>query len=240
LVNEDGAEVIPIGKAVGLRVVDVSFDAAGVLVTILGAEKKARGFRLDGSNFVPVTDSIMGLQQVALDRTGHFAIGTLYGPTPRSHGGLIVQGPQGTKKSLTTTRGVRTMILADVDGDGIQDLVVADGWHFRYGHDAQALLSYYPGPTYGERVDIAELVGSYTINHIAHVPRQDGGYLIVLASSQIAKIQNSSLGWTVTKIADASDQTKVSIWSSTGWFFSSKQHHWLLISDKNPQILRLP
>ena len=239
VIDRDGLTEIDLSSANPSRITDVSIGPEGVLVTILGTAKQAHAYQLIDGVIHKETASIMGLAQVALPDQAGFAIGTLYGPQPRSHGGLTLQTIGNKPRSVQTVRGIRTMMRFDVDGDTIDDLVVADGWHFRYGHEAQALLSVYPGPAYSERIAIGELAASYTINHIIPATVGKNVSLIVLGSHEIARFWRSDLGWRHETIAEADGQTQISLWSSKGSFWEASGQNWLMIAGKTPKAIQI-
>jgi hypothetical protein len=239
VLNAQGAMEVQVPSSLGQRVTDISIGPEGTLVTILGAAKKAQGFSLVGNTLSPQTTSTMGLQQVALPAPNAFAVGTLYGPEPRSHGGLEIRAADGSVRFPPTVRGIRTMILTDVDRNGVPDLVVGDGWHFRYGHEAQALLSVYPGPDFTERVAIGTLPGSYTINEIIPIQSGGGTTLIVLGSSEVAQFKRTGLGWEHERLSAADSQTQIGLWSRSGLFRLLSPDHWLLVAGTNPKMIKI-
>jgi len=240
LVSIDGNTATAIDVShLGSRITDISFAAGAPLITILGPSKKATSYTLSADTLTPRQISLMGLKQSPLAQD-QLAIGRLYGPQPRSHGGLDIVAADGSLTSRTTVRGVRTLAVADIDGDGVSDLLVADGWHFRYGHDAQALLSVYPGPEYTERVPIGEIEDSYTINRLLYVESSAGGSVIALGSHSVVQFRNTPLGWKQSRLADATEQSNIAPWSRAPTWLDSTPETWLLLSGQKPQALKIP
>jgi hypothetical protein len=219
VLNTHGAMEVQVPASVGKRITDISIGPRGTLVTILGSAKKARGFSLVGNTLTAQTESTMGLQQLALPKTNAFAVGTLYGPEPRSHGGLQIRSADGNVQFPPTVRGIRTMI--------------------RYGHEAQALLSVYPGPAFSERVAIGTLPGSYTINQVIPLANPDGTTLIVLGSSEVAQFKRTGLGWEHKRLADADGHTQIALWSRSGLLWWLRDEHWLLVAGTHPKRVKL-
>ncbi|NOY25538.1 MAG: hypothetical protein GXP62_06660 [Oligoflexia bacterium] len=131
-------------------------------------------------------------------------VGRLYGDQPKSPGDLRLVGE--TTTTIPTLRGVRALAAADLDGDGLQDYVIADGWHFAYGQQADSTVRIVPGDGSPARV-IARLDDSYTVRHLDIFTPPDGGPPVILAtaSHQIVLLQRDKLGWAPVKLATATE-----------------------------------
>jgi hypothetical protein len=154
-----------IGANKSERFSDVRIGPKGVFATRVGSDKVAIGGWIQDGSVREVTHSIMGLRQAPLS-DGSFVIGRLYGDEPRAHGGLEIHRTGQKPQRLPGLRGVRSLEIVDLDRDGQEDLLVADGWHFRYGKEAQARLVLYRGPDFSDKRLIAELDHAYTIDAI--------------------------------------------------------------------------
>ena len=122
LVSIDGNTATAIDVShLGSRITDISFATGAPLITILGESKKATSYTLSADTLTPRQISLMGLKQSPLAQD-QLAVGRLYGPQPRSHGGLDIVAADGSLTSRTTVRGVRTLAVADIDGDGVEDI----------------------------------------------------------------------------------------------------------------------
>lgn len=191
------------------RITNVDAANGRVFVTALGNNKRTVGGWWSPAGFEPVTESIMGMVQVPLG-DGRVAIGRLYGDEPKSHGRLEIRGPDGTVTPLDGVRGVRTLAAADLNADGHIDLISADGWHFRYGEQAEARLSLYLGPSFTERRMIGTLKGDYTIERI-DVVETVPPTLVVSGTSTIAKFALDGLGWTPIQLGSVSEGTVAAV-----------------------------
>lgn len=131
-------------------------------------------------------------------------VGRLYGDKPKSPGDLKLVGE--TTRTIPTLRGVRALAAADLDGDGHQDYVIADGWHFAYGQQADSTVRIVPGDGSPARV-IARLDDSYTVNHLEIFSPPDGGPPVILAtaSHQVVLLQRDALGWAPVQVATATE-----------------------------------
>jgi len=67
-------------------------------------------------------------------------VGRPYGEDTTAIGGAFVQDGE-NRIELPTFRGVSSVALGDVDGDGRTEIVVGDGWHYDYGKVARPRLA---------------------------------------------------------------------------------------------------
>ena len=134
-------------------------------------------------------------------------VGRLYGDEARSPGDLTLVGAG--PRTVPTLRGVRALAAADLDGDGQEDWLIADGWHFAYGQQADATVRLVPGDGRPARV-IARLDSSYTVNELQVGRPPGGGPAVVLAtgSHEVVLLQQDGLGWAPTPIAPAREGTR--------------------------------
>lgn len=121
---------------------------------------------------------------------GGLLVGRLYGDEPKSDGDLRLLGEP--PRATPSLRGVRTLAASDLDGDGREEWLVADGWHFAYGQQAQASLRLFPGDGSAPRV-IASLDGNYTIHAIERMTGHPA--LLLSGSSAAVLLVADPLGW---------------------------------------------
>ena len=206
IIRVDGSELtrLYIGTSKLERLTDVRIGPKGVFATRMDPDKVARGGWVQDGKFRGVTESIMGLQQAPLS-DGSIAVGRLYGDEPRTHGGLEIHHPDAPPTILPTLRGVRSLEVMDVDRDGAEDLLVADGWHFRYGQDAQARLTLYRGPDFTDKRFITEIDSAYTIDsiHAVRTPSNHPQPILITTESDSYLLLPETVGWRSEAIKQA-------------------------------------
>jgi len=195
LLSSDGLTKMDINA---FRFTDIQVVPDGVVLTVAYKDKRTQTLHVTESGTVILASSVMGLKARSLHRDGTVAIGRLYGDTPRSDGTLEIHTPDQPPREVPTVRGVRTLSLGDVDGDGHIDLLFADGWHFRYAKQAEAMLAVLPGPNFETPIRIGQIPGSYTIDSIDVV---EPGRVLAVGTSSIVLFEQASLGWTQSTVA---------------------------------------
>ncbi|NUP13633.1 MAG: hypothetical protein HOW73_46960 [Polyangiaceae bacterium] len=94
-------------------------------------------------------------------------VGRVYGDDQDADGDAFVLRPDGTRLPIPTSRGLKSLVAADLDGDGVAELLYGDGWHKSYGKLARALLTvarYEGGAFHAELID--ETPEQYAIEQI--------------------------------------------------------------------------
>jgi len=232
VLDASGLKTIAVPKAEMSRVTDLQVSTLGVFVTVLGPQKKANSYAVEKERLVPVLSSIMGLQQKKLNAKGTTAVGRLYGDEPRTHGSLEIIDALGTKRTVPTVRGVRSLTIADLNHDGINDLLVGDAWHYQYGEKAEARLAAYIGPNFDTRIDIGTIEDSYTVNQIFHFGEAPNNRVLAIGSSSAVVFQQTDLGWISTVVSQMDPRSQADVWTQNT---ATGPNHWLLISG-NPAI----
>ena len=178
----------------------------------------------------------MGLKARLLDASGTVAVGRLYGDKPRSDGGLEIHRVGAPPETIETVRGVRSLAVGDVDGDGNADLVYADGWHFRYAKKGEALLAVLPGPDFRTPIRIGQVSGSYSIDAVEVVRP---GQLLVSATSSIVLFQSTSLGWTQKTLSPRMGSGVPTVWTSAGRGLNRQVSRWVVFGNDDQPTLRI-
>lgn len=209
------------------RITDLSAFSNRVFLTMLGPKKRTVGGWWSPDGFVPVTSAIMGLSQAPLG-SGAVAVGRLYGDEPRSHGQLEIHRPDADPQVLASVRGVRDLVAADVNQDGHLDLLTSDGWHFRYGQDAEARLNAYYGPEFTEHSLIGTIPANYTINEI-QVVRARSPSVIATGNKAVFQFARDGSVWTPIQLAMVSEGSSVAI-------ASARKAAWLVVPGNPAQM----
>lgn len=94
-------------------------------------------------------------------------VARVYGDDSEADGDAFVLRTEGTRLPIPTTRGVRSLAVADLDGDGVAEVILGDGWHKSYGKLARSLLSvsrWRGGAFHTETID--EVPGQWAVEQI--------------------------------------------------------------------------
>jgi hypothetical protein len=208
--SDSGLDQLWVASGGSKRTTDLRVSAKGVYIARFGQNKQIEGGWIIDGQFEPHTRATMAMQQIPLD-DGRIVLGRLYGDEPRTHGDLRVRGVDGEDIVLPTLRGVRTLLSADVNGDSHTDLIVADGWHFRYGTDAQAHLMVLLGPDFTDRRELGLIPGEYTFNHLA-VVRGDPVRIMAQGPRQLHLFTPHEFGWRHDVIATIREGQTIALW----------------------------
>lgn len=138
------------------------------------------------------------------DTKPDIVVGRVYGDDRGIDGDAFVLAPDGTRTLIPSTRGLRSLALADGDGDGHLDVFMGDGWHQNYGQIARGLVSW---ARHGERGFTTQLVedtpGQYEVMRI--LPAHIGGALALVTqgSHYVRVFVRDGERWSGTTIAGA-------------------------------------
>jgi len=141
-----------------------------------------------------------------LDGSHHPAlvIGRIYGDARGQDGDAFLLRPDGTRVTLPTVRGVRGLVAADPDGDGRDEVFVADGWHQSYAQLARPLLTRIRAQGAGFQAEvIEELPGEYTAGKLLAADL-DGDHrpeIISVGSHYVRVFRRAGTSWVGTTVA---------------------------------------
>jgi len=202
--SKDGLDVHWTESAQRNQITDIS-----VIDNKVYLAKFANGTNIQGGwlteKFAPVVEANMAMRQHPLpENPDKIVVGRLYGDEPRSDGDLKVWNLKAQIK-IDNFRGVRALELADINGDGFSDLLVADGWHYQYAKMGQARLSLYMGPDFTDRRTVAILDDEYSINHIEL--HRNGKWILAQGTSSVYLLLQDALGWKSERIGSITETT---------------------------------
>ena len=129
------------------------------------------------------------------------------------------------------------MELADINGDGIEDILIGDSWHYRYGNSAQAALAVLLGPDFKRRIPIGTIPDSYTIQRLVVIPHSDPVKIVAMGSSSASLFVHHGVGWTQTRLTDLTPTTQASVWSIRQPPNGKGISDWLVISGNPPKAI---
>ncbi len=150
-----------------------------------------------------VLDVSLGLEQMPLgDRV---LVGRVYGDEPRSDGDLRAW-KDGAWTPLPSLRGVRSLAHGDLGRHGEQDLLVGDGWHYRYGSQAVGRVRLLHGPDWKTGRTIASFDGEFSARELAVVGQGLDAWILVTASENAHVLARDGLGWQDLLVAAVGEQ----------------------------------
>jgi len=212
------------------RITDLSAYGNRLFVTALGGGKKAIGGWWTADSFEAVTEATMGMSQQVVSAES-IAVGRIYGDAPKSNGRLELHTETGMTV-LPSRRGIRTVVTADINRDGHEDIVASDGWHFKYGEHAEARLSLYLGPDFTDYRVIGTIDGDYTINRIDVVPTAPP-VVVATGTSKVVAFTLDALGWTPITIGTTKEGAEATV-------LKAQSQYWVALPGEPVQIQELP
>jgi hypothetical protein len=139
-----------------------------------------------------------------LDHDGapDLVVGRVYGDEKGVDGDAFVLAADGTRRPIPTTRGVRSVAVADTDGDGRGEVFMGDGWHQNYGEHARGLLTW--ARSVGNKVDvqlIEDTDGQYAIEKILPATIDQRVEIVTMGNAYVRVFRYTGNTWRGTTIA---------------------------------------
>jgi hypothetical protein len=139
------------------------------------------------------------------DGKPELVVGRVYGDDKGIDGDAFVLAADGTRTKIPSTRGLRSLLALDSDGDKKAELFMGDGWHQNYGQHAHGLLTW--GRADGKGGFATELIedtpGQYEIMR-THPATIDGKLVLVTHGSQYVRVfWRAGASWKGLSIAGA-------------------------------------
>jgi hypothetical protein len=195
----------------GARTLLVAYFEDKYLVKSQLMTRDTDGWLADGAATVRMATSY-AYGDVDADGQPDVVVGRVYGDDKDKDGDAFVLRPGGVRLPIVTTRGVRGLAIADADGDGRNEIYLADGWHQNYGQNARGLLTrvrWADGAFHSELVE--DTPGQYTIWRIlpADVDGDGKPELVTLGSHYVRVYQWRGSRWRGLTIAGESRDVAV-------------------------------
>ncbi len=152
--------------------------------------------------FEPQHEVALGTRQLPTEHG--VLVGRVYGDEPRSDGDLALHSGE-ERQLLPSRRGVRALAAVDLSGDGQLELLVGDGWHYRYGTQAEARLRLLDGPGWQQARSIAAFDTEYTVREVEASGSGPQAWLLATGSAQAHLLVRDGLGWRDTVVGPVDD-----------------------------------
>ncbi|MDY0000484.1 MAG: VCBS repeat-containing protein [Polyangia bacterium] len=132
-------------------------------------------------------------------------VGRLYGDAQGTPGDAFLLEASGQRVPIAVQGGLRALASADLDGDGLAEILLGDGWAQAYRKDGRALLTQasFKGGTLGtER--IGELDGEFMIQRISAADLDGDGRpeVLALGNASLTVLRRGAAGaWAKRRLA---------------------------------------
>jgi hypothetical protein len=169
--------IVPIEKQAML----IGYYDSKFMVTSAIARHGAQGWQLERVASIRMATTY-ARGDVDGDRKPDLVVGRIYGDDKGLDGDAFVLAPDGSRKLLPTTRGLRS--LAIIGGD----VYLGDGWHQNYGEHGRGLLTRVHHDQTGFHGELVEdTAGQYAVERILPAT-VDGKQLIVALGSHYVRV----------------------------------------------------
>ncbi len=226
--DEDGASLLWEGRGPRNQVTDLRvLDGKIWLATYADRASVAGGWLEGGEHRVLLREKYAN-RQLPLGEDSAL-VGRIYGDKPKSDGDLRLMTKGSAPRVLPTLRGVRSLTAADLDGDGADELLVGDGWHYAYGQRAVARVRLLEAPRWERGRTVASFDGEYTVREIA----VSGGDILALGTGALHLLRRDDLGWSDTVLAQVDETGSAAL-------FQDPSGPAVLVSGSPARIIPLP
>ncbi|MFT5686661.1 MAG: hypothetical protein ACI8RZ_007617 [Myxococcota bacterium] len=215
-VHGDRAELIWEQDGERAQVADLHVVDGRIFLAAFSDDRTVQGGWLTEGSIEVIGEANLGLAQLPMP-DGSLLIGRIYGDEPRSDGDL--KRHKGARVSpLPTLRGVKSLEIADLDSDGVPEVLVSDGWHYQYGHTATARVRLHTGDFLTART-LATFDESYTVRHMEVFGEGAQQSILVTASKAVHLMTRDELGWKTVKLDKVSETANaVVLKEADGWW----------------------
>lgn len=200
-VHADRAERLWFRDGERNQITDLHVVDGRIFLAVYGTEKGVEGGWLDDGVFTPLGEAHMGVAQHPLTADGEVLVGRLYGEESRSDGDLQVRKADRVLETLPSLRGVKSVLVTELDGDPDPEALVGDGWHYQYGLRAQGRLLLLDGPNLEHQRTIA-LLDDYSVNRIEVIRDKNPARrrLLLTGARSVHVLERDALGWADTRL----------------------------------------
>jgi hypothetical protein len=197
LLDEQGARSVWERSGARNQITELRVGTQGAWMAVFGEDKRVEGGWLrpadaTGWSFEPELEEPMATRQLPLD--GGVVFGRVYGDEPRSDGDLSFRGPGGVVR-LPSLRGVRSLLAVQLDDGPEPELLVGDGWHYRYGSEAVARVRLLQGEGFQRARTIASFDQEYTVRQLEASSQGPEAWLLATGSRMAHVLWRDGLGW---------------------------------------------
>jgi hypothetical protein len=197
LIDEQGARVLWERRGARNQITELRISPQGLWLAVFAQDKLVEGGWLraadaSGWSFEPSVSEAMATRQLPLE--GGVLVGRIYGDEPRSDGDLSWRGPSGDQR-LPTLRGVRSLAAVQLDDRPGLELLVGDGWHYRYGVEGVARIRMLEGEGWQRGRTIASFDEEYTVREIEASSEGPEAWLLATGSSVAHVLWRDGMGW---------------------------------------------
>lgn len=137
------------------------------------------------------------------DGTADLVVGRVYGDEKGLDGDAFVLAPDGTTRTkIPSTRGLRSIVVADADGDGHAEVFLGDGWHQNYAAMGRGLVSWARFANGAFRTELVEdTAGQYSIEELLPATIEGRTAIVAVGSAYVRVFLRDGTSWRGLTIA---------------------------------------
>jgi len=207
LLDDQGARLVWERQGERNQITELRIGADGVWMAAFADGKQVEGGWLRPSegelwSFEPQVSAALATRQQPVE--AGVLVGRIYGDEPRSDGDLTLRdGDRIT--TLPTLRGVRSLLSTELDGRAGDELLVGDGWHYRYGSEGIARLRLLSGEGWQHARTIASFDGEFTVREIEVFGTGSSAWILATGSTRVHVLSRDGMGWQDLDVADVGE-----------------------------------
>lgn len=202
--RDEVVEILPIPNATKPELLVAHFESK-YMVRIARARRGQRGWSLSPIDSIRMATSF-ALGDVDSDGEIDLIVGRVYGDDRDADGDAFISRPDRSRVPIPVKGGVRSLAVADLDGDGRLEVLLGDGWNKNYGKLARARLTRAWWSAGGFRAELLEQSpGQYTLWDILPADLDGDGSLEIVTrgDAEIRILRRQGDRWQGTTAARA-------------------------------------